>query len=1190
MQLRLVLLLGTLNILLASQPVFSQAPAPSPENLLPPRFIPKSPTTSTLPRFDTQQLVNLPTGGAQLAVPMAEVTRGSLHLSVALAYSYTGLKVAQPYDLVGLGWTLQAGGSITRQVNGLVDDLYVNSPDQRYDEVAILTNVNDQKYLKKGFDNLVDTGPDVYNFSLPGGPSGRFVLRDTTVVLFPQQPVHIRPLGGHSTLGFRGFQITTEDGVRYQFLDAEVTTPNPNNYGHVGTHYSGWQLTRLLSADNSDTISLHYSTYGSEELPRQCSLTTGRYYTGTYQELGNVIDQNGRGFACGSEASYSFHNVKSFVSHVKAQYLNSITTRGTALALTRDEVSHEVRQLLLLATTGGQREIKRIMLFQSRFAGGEPTDYRLRLDSLRESANGTALPAYRFTYFGDTAPIRGSAAQDYWGYANGATQNGDYNTEETQTNPTLLADPHLHVAGVTPANREPDFEAALTGALRAVRYPTGGTAQWEYEPGRLRVAAGDIPLSYRNLDVGTGYNPDKAKTIPDGPRLPVTSSGVLTFQVTEEADVNVGLYRQPSGDGATGGTNTYQDFSIWQVLPTGKKFVTDPPDAPAYRIIDSQPPNREYVFHLLPGTYAAQVYCEIHEADSGIGLRIPYHDSTQVKLGLLGPGIRVLRTTTTAAGAPPLVRTYQYSFAGYSSGMSLLPELGKGFDHYESDTEYSNNNKTALIETRCTYQNVTSDNRGLGNEFNKYDSYYTCVTELNGTSQGRSVSYFTHQPYQFNDVVLAKQQLYRQGSIPSQAPQLVQQTRYSYLTDSLANYPFLRVHDLLSYVIKGGDNGVPNNTYDPQLYYVWAAFMAPSLTILTHYDEQGLASTTLTRSIYQRQRLVSTATRHSTGWEIQRFKRLSDYAPLAAVAALRVNSFNPVLETQTWHRPLDSPDSVLTAGRITLYDPTWRSPARLYQLRLAQPLAGPNQETKTNGRYASLLSDTRYEPLASVRYAAGTGDLIQQQATHGLPTSFLMGYERTLVIAEAKNAAYNQLAYSSFEPTATGRWRYDSTGTHRVGTASRTGRWAYRLDGRGSVISRDQLPVGDYELTTWVQGSTPPALALVGGQVVSGWQPVATASGQWQQYHTSLRFTAKGQVSLDSPVGSSALLLDELRLSPVGAQLTTYTHDPLIGMTSQTDPTGRTLTYEYDDLGRLIRTRDEQGRILSQQQYHYAGK
>ena len=52
--------------------------------------------------------------------------------------------------------------------------------------------------------------------------------------------------------------------------------------------------------------------------------------------------------------------------------------------------------------------------------------------------------------------------------------------------------------------------------------------------------------------------------------------------------------------------------------------------------------------------------------------------------------------------------------------------------------------------------------------------------------------------------------------------------------------------------------------------------------------------------------------------------------------------------------------------------------------------------------------------------------------------------------------------------------------------------------------------------------------------------------------------------------------------------MTRYTYDPLVGLTSQTDPSGRTLTYEYDGLGRLVYTRDEQGHLLSQQDYHYA--
>ncbi len=55
-------------------------------------------------------------------------------------------------------------------------------------------------------------------------------------------------------------------------------------------------------------------------------------------------------------------------------------------------------------------------------------------------------------------------------------------------------------------------------------------------------------------------------------------------------------------------------------------------------------------------------------------------------------------------------------------------------------------------------------------------------------------------------------------------------------------------------------------------------------------------------------------------------------------------------------------------------------------------------------------------------------------------------------------------------------------------------------------------------------------------------------------------------------------------------QVTLYTYAPLIGMTSQTDPSGRTTYYEYDDFGRLEYVRDHNGHIVNKYDYHYAGQ
>ena len=63
--------------------------------------------------------------------------------------------------------------------------------------------------------------------------------------------------------------------------------------------------------------------------------------------------------------------------------------------------------------------------------------------------------------------------------------------------------------------------------------------------------------------------------------------------------------------------------------------------------------------------------------------------------------------------------------------------------------------------------------------------------------------------------------------------------------------------------------------------------------------------------------------------------------------------------------------------------------------------------------------------------------------------------------------------------------------------------------------------------------------------------------------------------------------LNNLRTSLSGAMVTTYTYDPLVGITSITDPRGNTNYYEYDPTGRLIAVKDTDKNVLSQNEYHY---
>jgi YD repeat-containing protein len=63
--------------------------------------------------------------------------------------------------------------------------------------------------------------------------------------------------------------------------------------------------------------------------------------------------------------------------------------------------------------------------------------------------------------------------------------------------------------------------------------------------------------------------------------------------------------------------------------------------------------------------------------------------------------------------------------------------------------------------------------------------------------------------------------------------------------------------------------------------------------------------------------------------------------------------------------------------------------------------------------------------------------------------------------------------------------------------------------------------------------------------------------------------------------------IDELRLYPKTAQMTSYTYAPLVGMTSSCDMDNKITYYSYDALGRLMFIKDQDGNIIKTMQYQY---
>lgn len=67
-------------------------------------------------------------------------------------------------------------------------------------------------------------------------------------------------------------------------------------------------------------------------------------------------------------------------------------------------------------------------------------------------------------------------------------------------------------------------------------------------------------------------------------------------------------------------------------------------------------------------------------------------------------------------------------------------------------------------------------------------------------------------------------------------------------------------------------------------------------------------------------------------------------------------------------------------------------------------------------------------------------------------------------------------------------------------------------------------------------------------------------------------------------------IVDDIRVFPADAQMSTYTYDPQVGKTGEIDPSGRTTTYEFDGLGRMNLVRDNDRNIVSKNCYNFAGQ
>lgn len=276
-----------------------------------------TPSNDLSSTFTTEDVNNF-SGSSKIQIPIYQIKLKGLTIPIALNYNNTGIKVNQNATWVGLGWSLNAGGVITRSVYGFPDDIWKNNLPLNYQYGFLLdkgeavnnfvtSGLNDEDIQKQlamingtirkrsdgswvigggTSDNVArrsDTRPDLFNYSF-AGRIGKFVFgNDEKVKLINYEPLEFDyvidnsgnpvwsfPNGTAMTSkGLTSFTVKDENGNKFIFSTLETSQfytegfrirtrcdidPDAPNFGYSMTYTTAWHLTQIQTLAGENIV------------------------------------------------------------------------------------------------------------------------------------------------------------------------------------------------------------------------------------------------------------------------------------------------------------------------------------------------------------------------------------------------------------------------------------------------------------------------------------------------------------------------------------------------------------------------------------------------------------------------------------------------------------------------------------------------------------------------------------------------------------------------------------------------------------------------------------------------------------------------------------------------------------------------------------------------------------------------
>lgn len=250
------------------------------------------------------------------------------------------------------------------------------------------------------------------------------------------------------------------------------------------------------------------------------------------------------------------------------------------------------------------------------------------------------------------------------------------------------------------------------------------------------------------------------------------------------------------------------------------------------------------------------------------------------------------------------------------------------------------------------------------------------------------------------------------------------------------------------------------------------------------------------------------------------------------------------------------------------------------------PISGYTPTTVTGTSNQQLSRNTNYKELTKINSYNALGLPISTTDTKKNKAGIHYGYGNAVPVAIVSNAVAEETVYDGFE-TATS-FNLSISGSTTV-SPGWTGNSSLHITAANS-LTRSGISKGgnNYILSFWAKPNTTGQLdyLFTGGSSVSGSISYISV-GQWKYYEKIINTSVVSGTFSFQLSSTVSVDIDEIKLYPSHAVMSSTTLQPLAGATSTTDDRGISGFKEYDEIGREKATLDRNKNLVKLAEYRY---